>query len=99
MTKASKPIAPPPPRSVRAGFLGTAAAPPLQAADNMKATTLKDMTFKVENDWHKWFKGLSADAEMSMKDIFKEAVDDWAVRRFGEEILNNHPSRFRHKAK
>lgn len=48
------------------------------------ATTnkLKDMTFKVERDWHRWFKKLAVEADMSMKDIFKLAVDEWAARRF-----------------
>ena len=43
---------------------------------------LKDMTFKVEKDWHQWFKGIAVEADASMKQVFQTGVEEWAARRF-----------------
>lgn len=74
-----------PARSTRAGFFGALTEAPTMVPSNMQdgETRLKDMTFKIEIDWHTWFKTLSAQKKMSMKDIFKEAVEEWAERRRG----------------
>ena len=54
---------------------------------------VKDMTFKVEPDWQRGFKSLAAKTEMLMKTIFQEAVEQWAVRRYGPTVLKDFPRR------
>ncbi|MER9176341.1 hypothetical protein NKH72_22435 [Mesorhizobium sp. M0955] len=71
------------PSQAKAKFLtGLDQRPTMEVPDNMSAKQLQDMSFKVEIDFHDRLKLASLRSRMSMKDIFKEAVDEWISRKW-----------------
>jgi len=44
---------------------------------------IKDMTFKVPVEWHRWFKTRCAELGKSMTAVLYEAVEAYMIAKFG----------------
>ncbi|MBX4911336.1 hypothetical protein HJA82_28920 [Rhizobium bangladeshense] len=82
-TKAN--IQPKPQSASSMKFLGSLAAEPVEASDNMKdkAAILRDLNFKVDPEFHTKFKMTAAAAGKSMKELLEECFDAWVQIRKG----------------
>ena len=54
--------------------------PPV-VADNMEEKILKDLNFKVDEQFHQHFKMLAVRHNLSMKRLLQEAVDCWVEKK------------------
>lgn len=59
----------------KTGFMGQA-VPPAMPAKNMK-DALKDMSFKVDAEFHRRYKSAAALSGLQMKDILEQSFELW----------------------
>jgi DNA primase len=74
------------PAPERAGFagvgnLGGLGLAPTMGANNMKATKISDMSFKVDPEFHVRYKTTAAAAGLSMKELLEQSFQLWVASR------------------
>lgn len=65
-----------PPRK-RSSLTAALAERPPVTANNMAEKSLKDLNFKVDEEFHQYFKMLAVKHNISMKRLLTEAVESW----------------------
>jgi hypothetical protein len=66
---------PPPPK--KKSVLGDLINHTVKPADNMAEVPLKDMSFKVDPDFHHLFKTTASSYRLSMKELLEESFELW----------------------
>lgn len=82
MSKASNPTkapVPKPARSLKMSFMGAAVAPTTPASNMTEK--LKDMSFKVDPEFHRRYKSAAALNGVQMKDILEESFELWMEKQ------------------
>lgn len=73
----------PPPSKRRT--LAALTAKPIEPANNMKAAEIKDLSFKVDADWHRRFKTTASNYQLSMKQVLEEAFELWVAHKEAQQ--------------
>lgn len=69
------------PPSKRRSALAQLDVKPIEAADNMSSGEFKDLSFRVDADWHHRFKTSASMHRVSMKKILEEGFELWLAEQ------------------
>lgn len=70
-----------PPRKRQSSLIESFDAAPAKTADNMKAVKPKDLSFKVDPQFHYQFRNTAAKFDISMRRLLEEAFYAWAEKQ------------------
>lgn len=69
------------PPSKRRSALSALQVKPIEAANNMNSGEFKDLSFRVDADWHHRFKTTASMHRVSMKKILEEGFELWVAEQ------------------